>query len=102
MTKQTATTLLRKAQSDKGIWKRIDDAKTLEEVVAVGAEVGCEFTVGELQEVLEEIRVAELADLTEDELGGVAGGREASLVVQRNLGVRLPRSLRGLMGSGWV
>ena len=65
MSKENLDQFIQKVTDSEELQARIGDEIDAEALIALGAEHGCEFTAEELQES---------AELSDKELGGVAGG----------------------------
>ena len=70
MSEEQLKAFIAKAKDDQSIQEKLKAAKTSEEVVAIAKEYGHEFTV----DVLKNTKV----NLSEEELEGVSGGKDAN------------------------
>ena len=69
MSKENLEQFMSKVADSEELQAKIGEEIDAEALIALGAECGCEFTAEELQDS---------AELSEEELGTVAGGREGA------------------------
>ncbi len=80
MSKENLEQFMEQVAGSKELQARIGEEIDAEALIALGAECGCEFTVEELQES---------AELSDEELDGVAGGSSGQVPISLKQGLRL-------------
>ena len=80
MSKENLNQFIQKVIDSEGLQARIGDEIDADSLIALGAECGCEFTAEELQES---------AELSEEELDGVAGG---AVDIIGKLGIKMEKN----------
>jgi len=68
MSKENLEQFMNQVADSEELQAKIGDEIDAESLIALGAECGCEFTAEELQDA---------SELSDEELGGVAGGKSA-------------------------
>jgi len=76
MSAESASKFFDKLNSDAELLKRVQNAETLDEVVAIGSELGFDFTAEEFSTAGN--MPVDDSELTDDDLENVAGGRAMS------------------------
>ncbi len=80
MSKENLNQFIQKVIDSEGLQARIGDEIDADSLIALGAECGCEFTAEELQES---------AELSDEELDGVAGG---AVDIIGKLGIKMEKN----------
>ncbi len=101
MSKESLEQFLNQVAQSEELQTRIGEAIEIDELIALGAEHGCEFSAKDLAENAE-LSDAENAELSDKELDGVAGGgrredRQTRRAIKRM--VRAAKKVDGAIGD---